>query len=210
MATPAPPGGCWAACSARPMVELSINAQTQMFLATLLLGAALGAVYDLFRISRLAFRPGWLLVLLEDLAFFLLAALLLFGYFMQFSAGQVRFFALAGAILGWLLYYFTLGALVIRVSRQIIAFLQRFFGLLGRMIAIPLTWLLGFVKKCGQKLAKPLVSQKNRLKSLSHMLYNKHVFKTARDKPKGGNVPWRKSNAKKKKRTPPWTPFSKS
>lgn len=192
------------------MVELSVNAQTQMFLAALTLGAALGAVYDLFRISRLAFRSGWLLILLEDLAFFLLAAALLFGYFMELSAGQVRFFALAGAVLGWLLYYFTLGVLVIKLSRQIIAFLQRLFGLLVRLVTIPLGWLLGFVTKCGKKLAKPLVSQKNRLKSLSAMLYNKHVRKTARGKAGGGKEPWRKPSGKKKKRTPPWTPFSRS
>lgn len=210
MATCALPGGCLAACSADMLLELSIGQQTQMFLAALLLGAALGVVYDVFRVSRLALCSGWLVILLEDLAFFALAAMALFRFFLELSLGQMRFFALVGVVLGWLLYYFTLGTLVMGISREIIAFLQRFFALLWRMLTIPLKGLWAFVKKCGEKLTKPLVSQKNRLKYWGNMLYNKHVRNRIPSKPKRGETPWRKSSRKKKKRAPPWTPSSRS
>ena len=101
-------------------MAVAIADQTAVFFRSLLLGAVLGCLYDLFRVSRLAFLLPALIVLAEDLLFFLCSSALLFAFMMEHSYGQIRWFILLGAALGWTVYYFTLGSLVMRCSAGII------------------------------------------------------------------------------------------
>ena len=52
-------------------MAIAITQQTAVFFHSLLLGVVLGCFYDLFRITRIAFIIPALLVLVEDLLFFL-------------------------------------------------------------------------------------------------------------------------------------------
>ncbi|MEG0942360.1 MAG: spore cortex biosynthesis protein YabQ [Angelakisella sp.] len=147
---------------------ISIAEQTAMFLRALLLGGIIGVVYDVFRVTRVAFKLSWSMVLLEDLLFFLLSAILLWRYFLEQGSGEVRIFAVLGVLLGWLLYFLTVGSLVIRASGIII-------GVIAKMIAavmVPLWEICGFIKKYWNKLIKLIISGKNCLKSRLYMLYN--------------------------------------
>ena len=55
-------------------MAIAITEQTAVFFHSLLLGAVLGCFYDLFRITRIAFVIPALLVLVEDLLFFLFSS----------------------------------------------------------------------------------------------------------------------------------------
>ena len=90
---------------------ITIAGQTAVFLQSLLLGAVLGCFYDLFRITRIAFLMPALLVLIEDLLFFLFSSIALFGFLLENNDGQIRWFILLGVVLGWTVYYFTAGSL---------------------------------------------------------------------------------------------------
>ena len=56
-------------------MELSISGQALDFLLSCLLGVGLGALYDVFRILRLAFWHGKIIISIQDIVFFVLAAI---------------------------------------------------------------------------------------------------------------------------------------
>lgn len=111
--------------------------QTWSFLSACLLGAALGMLYDVFRILRIAFptRPG--IVFLEDLLFWIIAALLSFLFLLASSDGVVRVFLLAGELIGGTLYYCTAGRLVMRVARAIIRAVEAVLRFIFRFLVHP-------------------------------------------------------------------------
>ena len=116
-------------------MAIAITQQTAVFFHSLLLGVVLGCFYDLFRITRIAFIIPALLVLVEDLLFFLFSSIVLFGFMLENSYGQIRWFILLGVALGWVIYYFTAGSLVMKCSAQIIATIRRILAFLWRPFA---------------------------------------------------------------------------
>ncbi|MCI8652336.1 MAG: hypothetical protein HFF11_01395 [Angelakisella sp.] len=154
-------------------MAIAITEQTSVFLYSLFLGVVLGVFYDVFRITRIAFLVPALLVLLEDLLFFLFSSIVLFGFMLERSYGQIRWFILLGVVLGWVLYYFTLGSLVMKGSARIIAVVGRLLAFLWRPFAF-LGRKLGETGKIVEKSSqKALQRAKISLKSRAAMLYNK-------------------------------------
>ena len=154
-------------------MAIAIAEQTAVFLHALFLGVILGCFYDVFRITRIAFLVPAVLVLVEDLLFFLLSSIVLFGFMLERSYGQIRWFILLGVILGWVLYYFTLGSLVMKCSAKIIDLVRRFLAFLWRPFAF-LGRKLGDAGKSVEKSSKKAFQRaKTTLKSRAAMLYNK-------------------------------------
>lgn len=78
--------------------------QWKVFLAMMVAGALVGALYGAMKLLRRALSAGFVLTLLCDLAFGAGAAAIL-GYMLTISNfGEVRLFALLGAAAGLLLY----------------------------------------------------------------------------------------------------------
>ena len=78
--------------------------QWKVFLAMMVAGLLAGGVYDLLAALRRLLRAGTLLSLCADLAFGLLAALILGGMLTLADRGAVRLFSFLGAGAGCLLY----------------------------------------------------------------------------------------------------------
>lgn len=165
---------------------LSLHAQAQLFLLTILLGGILGLVYDGLRVFRHAFphKPFW--VQLEDGLFWLLAVFSVFGVMLHASAGEIRFFTILGLCGGMGLYWLTLSRLVIAVSDRIISLVKYLVGLFWRIITTPfrLLWLLfrrplekigGF---CGKQRKKLLQSWKVYVKiKVQHLRMDWKIFR---------------------------------
>lgn len=153
-------------------MAIAITEQTAVFFHSLLLGAVLGCFYDLFRITRIAFIIPAPVVLVEDLLFFLFSSIILFGFMLENSYGQIRYFILLGVVLGWTLYYFTLGSLVMKCSARIIHTVKAVLAFLWR----PFAWMgreLGKAGRSFEKTAKnSAVRMKTGLKSRIGMMYN--------------------------------------
>ncbi|MEG2086837.1 MAG: spore cortex biosynthesis protein YabQ [Angelakisella sp.] len=175
-------------------MAISISAQTETFLAAMLLGLLTGVGYDVLRVCRKVIVHGWLMLLAEDFLFFTATALLLFCYFLERCRGEVRLYVMVGLLLGWVLYYFTAGSLVMAITVRFLAFV----GAVLHQLAIPIGKFAGIIKKLLITAVKPLLLQKNRLKSHASMLYNNHIHSTA----KGGNRRWhlQAQELKKKKK----------
>ncbi|MBQ8600124.1 MAG: spore cortex biosynthesis protein YabQ [Clostridia bacterium] len=107
---------------------VDLSAQAVAFLWTVVLGAALGVLYDWFRIGRILKKKWAFTVFLEDLLFSLLAAVATAYCFTFTNHGQVRLFLLAGELLGFVIYHNTVGVLVTAQAR----FLARFLAFCGK------------------------------------------------------------------------------
>lgn len=129
--------------------------QQQLFILLLYsatVGAALGVVYDFFRIFRVAFcqsdgakekKPKhWFsflngVIFLQDIAFWIITAVVTILFTFMANRGQVRLFALTGQLAGFSLYYFTLGRLVYKAAERIINFIKRILRWVKRKIIMP-------------------------------------------------------------------------
>ncbi|MBQ1244393.1 MAG: spore cortex biosynthesis protein YabQ [Clostridia bacterium] len=63
-------------------------------------------------------------ICIGDILFFVFAAICISVFTYHFNSGEFRFFILFGAVLGFLLYYLTLGRVVLYLSSKIILFIK--------------------------------------------------------------------------------------
>ena len=144
-------------------MENRLSQQAVAFLWSLALGGALGAVYDWFRIGRILKRKRWFAVFFEDLLFALIAAISTAFCFTLTNYGQVRLFLFAGEGLGFILYYNTVGVLVVRQARAV----ARFLALLRRLLGQFWSFILKKLKKIMNISKKLFLFSKERCKMLS-------------------------------------------
>ena len=141
------------------MPEVAIAAQTRLFLMSFGFGFLLGVVYDLFRIARLTVTRGKAAVFVMDVLYFFLAV---FIFMLAFNSGEIRFYLLLGIVLGFLIYYFTFGAFVLKWSNRIICALRRLLRFLFRVISAPPRAVFRLFRRLGGKIRARLPA---RLKS---------------------------------------------
>ena len=108
------------------------------------IGFLLGAVYEFFRIIRTAARMTGkkavtnTVYFICDILFFIIAAVISAIFIFYVNNGRIHGIALAGSLLGFLLYYNTVGRLVSLVSGLLIRTLWRFLRLLVSVTVIPM------------------------------------------------------------------------
>lgn len=128
---------------------ISLSAQTDYFLWSLVLGVALGMLYDVIRAARMVLRAGKIHVLISDIVFFTVCGVITSLFSLPFNKGDVRAFILFGEAVGFLTYRITLGSVMGKVyaflARKIRSFVQKirkilqiFFNYLLKSIAFVL------------------------------------------------------------------------
>ncbi len=90
-----------------------------------LLGVALMIFYDVIRVFRCVIRHPGILVDLQDLMFWVVAAGCIFYLLFLENSGRVRMYAIAGTGLGMLLYYVLWGRRVMRWIDKGIKFVKK-------------------------------------------------------------------------------------
>lgn len=98
----------------------TVSQQTSQFLLSVVMGAVLGAAYDVFRAFRILFpfARKKAAVAAEDVIFMLLCGAAVFIFAVTFCRGQVRLFCILGALLGFVLYIFSVGSVVCALCRR--------------------------------------------------------------------------------------------
>lgn len=110
-------------------------------------GAALSAFYDLFRLARLAVpHPVWM-VFLEDLLFCGISAVAVFLFLLEVRNGQIRFFLLAGIGAGFFLWHETLGLLLVSGADLLFAFCRLCVYGICFLLLKPPALLIGMIMK---------------------------------------------------------------
>jgi spore cortex biosynthesis protein YabQ len=109
----------------------SVTEQAELFLLSVLVGAALGVVFDAFRLLRAVFLTARksFLVHVADFIFVLFYTFVIFTYSAVSARGEVRFFIFIGSLCGFLIETLTIGDSVTKavryISDKIHAFLKR-------------------------------------------------------------------------------------
>lgn len=104
-----------------------------------LLGIFITFVYDLLRIFRRVVRHGAFAVSVEDLGFWTFCAIEVFLLMYRESNGNLRWFAVIGALAGMLLYRRTFSILLVKyvslLLQKLLSVLRRIGGFLWRPVA---------------------------------------------------------------------------
>lgn len=139
------------------------------------IGAALGVVYDFFKVLRLIGLDFKLAAFIEDVFFFLIATITMFSYYMQFTDGKFRIISLIAAFLGFLVYSLTVEKIVFFIIKKIYALLSKILGFVyekvilfiaRKIVFAPLRAIGKFFKEKIFKIFKNLLPKKDK------MLYN--------------------------------------
>lgn len=143
-------------------MEISVASQSLVFLFSVLIGCAIGVVYDIFRILRIVIPHGTVLTFIEDFIFWVIAMCVAFWFLLMYNNGQVRWYLLLGFISGFTIYINTLGVLVIMQAKFIVRILKAIL----HFILIPFLFLAKQICKLfsflGKKIKKPFIFMKKR------------------------------------------------
>ncbi|MDE6093115.1 MAG: spore cortex biosynthesis protein YabQ, partial [Ruminococcus sp.] len=82
-------------------------------------GIIIGICYDVFRTARILFPHNTALVVIEDVAFMAGYAIFLSSFSSAAAMGELRFYYVIGNALGFIVYFFTLGSVVIGAMKKI-------------------------------------------------------------------------------------------
>lgn len=175
----------------------SLTLQFQGFVISVLAGILLGAFYDVFRIFRTVFRSEKRAVFFQDLFYMLCAAFVTFLLALGVNYGDVRFYILAGEVIGWCLYYLTVGMVTYQVFRFVTRIAHKFLidpikGLILKLFH----WIFRKIKIFSKKVKIVALNQKKRLKQHREIVYNHSISKRKMKKSKAD-----KNNVKKQIRT---------
>ena len=106
-------------------MTMSVGSQAYIFLCSVAGGMAVALIYDFFRISRKAVKTGNLMIYIEDLLYWLIAAVVIFMTVYYGNEGELRSYLFIGALLGALLYALLFSRPVMNSSMFLINILKR-------------------------------------------------------------------------------------
>lgn len=128
--------------------------ELRLFLASILLGALLGALYDLFRALRLCLKHPKAAVFAEDVLFVTVSALSIYVFCTELCRGRLRFFVMLGAAAGFGIYLSTFGRLVVRFNSSVVKTAKKALLVIGKVLKKFLGDLCGvpFFRKRGDEI----------------------------------------------------------
>ncbi len=134
-----------------PETFFTIDEELRLFFLSCISGVFFGIYYDIFRTLRLTIPHHSFFVLLEDVIFLMTYGIFLSSFASAEARGELRGYYVLGGIIGFTLYYITVGK-----------FVMGFIGKLMKLIKGTLHILLKPLVKIWSKIVK---SAKNNVKS---------------------------------------------
>jgi spore cortex biosynthesis protein YabQ len=120
----------------------SINTQAYVFLCSVAAGMVIALVYDILRIIRRTVKTGSLLTGVQDLIYWLIAALIMFLSAYYSNSGQLRAYLFVGMFIGVVLYALLLSKSIMRCSQFVIKIIVSFFKTLVFVVSYPVRMLM--------------------------------------------------------------------
>ena len=133
-------------------------------------GGVLGLFYDILRILRITITPGVVIAFIQDIIFWLFSAVATFIYVFVFSNGTVRLIFLFFVALGWLMYYISIGNLVVFLWSAAVTPVKSFLRRLKRFIIRPA---VPFIEKLKDKREKLQKNIKKNIKNSNFLFHFK-------------------------------------
>lgn len=149
--------------------SVSPSYQLRCFVIAIIVGAALGIVYEAFRLVRLISPRSKLFAFICDVLFMSVASLVNFTLTVVVNTGVVRWHILLGEAVGFFIYMRTVG----RVSGAVFRLIRKVIAKLLWVIFIPFRFLWRVMFKIFCKLIKKIKKiVKRLLKKRKRILYN--------------------------------------
>lgn len=164
-----------------PETYFTVSEQLQLFGLSCICGALLGLIYDVFRLIRIMIPHNFWLTAMEDIIYFGFYGVFITAFTSAAARGEFRVYYIIGNILGFVIYFFTAGSIVVRTMRKLMGLLKRLFSLIimpFRKIFV-LIYKKALVKFVGstKSLVKSIKIYKNPLLNVKKMLYNNRESK---------------------------------
>ena len=158
-------------------MKIEVAQQTMLFLQSCLLGIVLGFVYDIFRILRLALKSGVVVIFIEDILFWSMSAVVTFLFMLTENSGQLRVFVLLGECIGAVVYYLTVGALIMKISKAIIEAVKKLLHILYRIFIYPFVRLGGAIcRRVAKIYKKTRINNKKVQNNVKFSLKHHHIL----------------------------------
>lgn len=119
-------------------MQITLSNQIYVFVIACLFGVILGIIYDLFRILRIVIRWTKIQIIFQDILYFSLSGVLTFLFMLAVNLGEVRLYIVVGEFLGWLVYYLTVGELVLKGTLFVVRILEKVFRKIKQKLFLPL------------------------------------------------------------------------
>lgn len=168
---------------------MALAPSTLLFFYSILAGAVLGVIYDVFRILHIACPPKRIGIIAQDITFALICIIVTLVFLQFFTNGALRFFVLVGEFIGFLLYYLTIGVIVIKTAKVIINIVKKIIYVIIWPFRKIFGWFFSklspILNRLAQKLRKILKTTKKRLLFYLEILYNNkkwHIFSSRKNK----------------------------
>ncbi len=110
------------------------------------------------------------LIFFQDLFLFAFAAVGCVLLHYEYNSGRFRFFSIPAMVLGFLLYYFTVGKLIMALSERIVFVIKAALLILGNIFLRPI---LAFCRFFNKKLTKIAKNFRKVIANRTKRLYNK-------------------------------------
>lgn len=114
-------------------MEFTLADQTVYFLFSLLFGVILSALYDFVVVLKITGLNKLWQTITFDVLYMFLCAVLTVLFAMPFNKGEVRYFVLFGEIIGFFVYRYTLGSIIVKIYSKIIRFI---WGIIEKSLQI--------------------------------------------------------------------------
>ena len=155
----------------------TVSEELRLFGLSCLMGAIVGAAYDVLRVFRLIASHNGFLTAVEDTFFLVLYAISLTAFSEAAARSEMRLYFVIGNAVGYAMYYVTIGSVVMRTIRKLFTLV----GALLKLIFRPFRPCCAFLRK--KATAEFVRNSKNIVKHIKkikivllnrrHLLYNK-------------------------------------
>ena len=152
-----------------PETYFTVSEEVRLFGESCLLGGAAGAVFDTVRALRLIAPHNRMLVAFEDAGFLALCGAAATVFSMGAARGEMRLYFVIGALLGFTVYFVTLGSIVMDTMRKLFLFAAACIKLIFRPVR---TFFAPLYKKLKVEFVRNLQIIVKRFKKIKIVLLN--------------------------------------
>lgn len=103
----------------------TVSQQLKLFCMSCLFGIPIGIVFDIFRSLRIIFPHGKVITALEDILFFIFYGIFLMSFTAAAARSEFRFYFCIGNLIGFIIYFFTIGNTITSLLKVIISALKK-------------------------------------------------------------------------------------
>lgn len=102
-----------------------IQTEVLVFFLSCLLGAFFSFYYDCFRLLRQIVPHNGVVVFFEDILYFSSCTIIAFSFIVSKSAGEIRGFLFVGVVFGYILYFFTISIVFMKIMRLLFQVIRK-------------------------------------------------------------------------------------